>query len=231
PDLREDPVVRGTEARFVQTCGGRAPIPAPRHVKHPPFFQLKPPDVWTTLALTVRVDGTSTFELVGASAFPRHWVYDDEGKLAAKAGLADFKDWYRSAFGKRTPWGKQNSKAYVTAVETALERQLSVTIMRGGAKAETRAIKKGQALVEQGATGDELYLLLDGVLDVVVDGEPIAEVGPGAILGERAVLEGGARTATLRALTKCRVAVASADQIDRAVLEELSEGHRREERR
>jgi hypothetical protein len=229
PDLREDPAIRRSEARFVQTCGGRAPIPAPRHVRHPPFFQLKPPDVWTTLALTIRIDGTSTFELVGASTFPRHWVFDHEGKLAAKAGLADFKDWYRSAFGKHTPWGKQDSKAYVTAVETALERQLSATIMRGGQKAETRTIKKGQPLVEQGAPGNELYLLLDGVLDVVVDGEPIAEVGPGAILGERALLEGGTRTATLRALTKCRVAVANADQIDRAALEELSAGHRREE--
>jgi hypothetical protein len=229
PDICKEPAVHGTEARFVQTSGGRAPIPAPRHVKHPPFFQLKPPDVWTTLALTIRADGTSSFELVGASTFPRHWVYDEEGKLAAKAGLADFGDWYRTAFGKHTPWGKQDSKAYVTAVETALERQLSATIMRGGAKPELRSLKKGQALVEQGAPGNELYLLLDGVLDVVVDGEPIAEVGPGAILGERALLESGARTATLRALTKCRVAVAHADQVDRAALEELSAGHKREE--
>ncbi|MSO79404.1 MAG: cyclic nucleotide-binding domain-containing protein [Acidimicrobiia bacterium] len=231
PDLCHDPAVHGTEARFVQTAGGRAPIPAPRHVKHPPFFQLKPPDVWTTLALTIRADGTSSFELVGASTFPRHWVYDENGKLAAKAGLADFSDWYRTAFGKHTPWGKQDSKAYVTAVETALERQLSATIMRGGTKPEIRSVKKGAALVEQGAPGNELYLLLDGVLDVVVDGEPIAEVGPGAILGERALLEGGARTATLRALTKCRVAVASADQVDRAALEELSTGHKREDTR
>lgn len=231
PDLCQDPAVHGTEARFVQTAGGRAPIPAPRHVKHPPFFQLKPPDVWTTLALTIRADGTSTFELVGASTFPRHWVYDQDGKLAAKAGLADFKDWYRTAFGKHTPWGKQDSKPYVTAVETALERQLSTTIMSGGAKPEFRSVKKGHALVEQGAPGNgELYLLLDGVLAVVVDGEPIVEVGPGAILGERALLEGGARTATLRALTKCRVAVAAADQVDRAALEELSAGRRREER-
>ena len=93
-----------------------------------------------------------------------------------------------------------------------------------------RTVKKGKALVEQGAAGDELYLLLDGVLQVVVDGEPIAEVGPGAILGERAVLEGGTRTATLHALTKCRVAVARADQLDRTALEELSQSHRREER-
>jgi CRP-like cAMP-binding protein len=68
------------------------------------------------------------------------------------------------------------------------------------------------------------------VLDVVVDGEAIAEVGPGAILGERALLEGGRRTATLQARTKCRVAVAPGDAVDRDALAALSEGHRREER-
>ncbi len=69
----------------------------------------------------------------------------------------------------------------------------------------------------------------DGVLSVEVDGESLAEVGPGAILGERAALEGGQRTATLRAVTPCRVAVAPGDAIDRALLVEPSEGHRREE--
>ncbi len=230
PDIRRDPEVRGTEARFVQTTGGRAPLPAPRHVRHPPFWQLKPPDVWTTLGLTISADGTSRFELVGASQFPRHLIYDERGHLTAKAGLADFKEWYRHAFGKHTPWGKRDSKALLTEVETALERQLSTTIMRGGEKPQIRTVKKGRALVEQGAAGDELYLLLDGVLDVVVDGTPLAEVGPGAILGERALLEGGRRTATLRALTRCRVAVAEASQVDRGALEELSTGHRREER-
>ena len=228
PDLREDPEVHGTSARFVQTTGGRAPIPAPRHVRHPPFFQLKPPDVWTTLALTLHADGTASHELVGASTFPRHWVYDEHGALTAKAGLADFKDWYRGAFGKHTPWGRENSRAYVTAVESALERQLSTLIMRGETMPKVRTVKKGQSVVEQGEPGDELFLLLDGVLDVVVDGEPIAEVGPGAILGERAVLEGGHRTATLRARTKCRLAVAAGDAIDRDALATLSEGHRRE---
>ena len=229
PDRRDEPIIRDGEARFVQTAGGRAPLPAPRTVRHPPFFQLKAPDVWTTLALTLRADGTSEFEVIGASGFPRHWVYNPTGQLAAKAGLADFKDWYRTSFGKHTPWGDEDSKAYVTAVETALERQLSTTIMRGGAKPQIRTIKQGAKLTEQGTPGDEMYLLLDGVLDVVVDGDPVAEVGPGAILGERAVLERGTRTATLQALTKCRVAVAAADQLDRAALEAISHGHRREE--
>ena len=42
------------------------------------------------------------------------------------------------------------------------------------------------------------------------------------------VLEGGKRTSTLEAQTACRVAVARADQIDRAALIELARGHRRE---
>lgn len=231
PDRRLDPDVRGTQARFVQTAGGRAPLPAPRTVRHPPFFQLKPPDVWTTLAITIGADGRSEFEMVGASLFPRHWVYDADGHLVAKAGLADFREWYRTAFGKHTPWGDHDSKAYVTAVETALERRLSTSIMRGAdAKPEIRSLSSGDTLTEQGAPGTELYLLLDGVVHVLVDGETIAEVGPGAILGERSLLEGGLRTATLRAQTKCRVAVAAANQVDRAALLELSTGHHREDR-
>ncbi len=74
-----------------------------------------------------------------------------------------------------------------------------------------------------------MFLLLDGVVDVEVDGEPIAEFGPGAILGERAVLEGGLRTSTIKARTKARVAVATGEQIDETALAELSEGHRKEE--
>ena len=72
--------------------------------------------------------------------------------------------------------------------------------------------------------GDELFLVVDGVLVAEVDGEEVAEIGPGAILGERAVLEGGKRTATLRARTRCRVAVIPADRIDRTAIEELALG-------
>jgi CRP-like cAMP-binding protein len=102
--------------------------------------------------------------------------------------------------------------------------------MRGGAKPEIRRLKEGSLLTEQGQPGDELYLLLDGVLLVEHDGEPLAELGPGAIVGERAILEGGTRTVTLRATTPIRVAVASADAVDREKLVELSRDHRREER-
>jgi hypothetical protein len=230
PELRADPEATETTVRFVQTFGGRPAVPAPRRVNHPPFVQIEGPTVWSTLALTLHADGRNEWELVGASTFPRHWIYDNEGKLTAKAGLTDFKEWWRHSFGDHTPWGDQDSPALVTTVETALERELSTLIMRGGKKPKVRKLKEGQVLVEQGQIGKELYLVLDGVLNVDCDGESLGDLGPGAIVGERAILEEGRRTATLRAATKMRVAVAHVDEIDLDKLRELSEGHRREER-
>jgi hypothetical protein len=229
PLLQAEPEVGDGEVTFTQTAGGQPGLPSPRRVNHPPFFQLKGPVVWTTLKLSVRRDGTSEHHLTGASGFPRHWLYGTEGRLEKKAGLTDFGEWYRHAFGTHTPWGDEDSPALVTEVETALERELAGRIMQGDAKPDVRSFKEGALVTEQGAPGDEVFLLLDGVLRVEVDGELVAEVGPGAILGERAVLEGGTRTASLRAVTSGRVAVAAADDIDRAALAELSEGHHRED--
>ena len=224
-ELRAEPEVTETSARFVQTFGGHVALPAPRHVNRPPFVKLQAPTVWTTLALVLRADGDADWEFVGASPFPRHWVFDHEGKLAGKAGLANFKEWWRHSFGTHTPWGELDSPALVTTVETALERELSAQIMQGDEKPKLRTIKEGQLLMEQGELGHELYLLLDGVLAVEVDGEVLSEVGPGAILGERAIIEPeGRRTATLRALTKSRVAVADTSQIDRDKLRAISHG-------
>lgn len=229
PDLRRDPEVSQDSVRFVQTAGGRTGMPAPRRVRRPPFVQISAPLAWTTLALTIHSDGSSDFEVLGASPFPRHWIYDSAGKLAAKSGLIDFKTWYREAFGVHSPWGAEDSPALVTEVETALERELSRSIMRGEAKPRIKKVKKDSVLCEQGQEGNELFLLLDGVLRVEVNGEPLAEMGPGAILGERAILEGGKRTSTLRAVTPCRVAVASGGEISKEALAQVATGHRREE--
>jgi Cyclic nucleotide-binding domain len=224
--LQPEPEVGPGAVRFVQTVGGRAGFPAPRRVRGKPFFRIHSATAWTTLALTIRADGSSEGELAGASPFPRHWIYDSEGKLVQKAGTIDFKTWYREAHGERTPWGDEDSDVFVTQAESALERRLSQELMQGKAAPKRRSLEQDETLVVQGEPGDELYLLLDGVLAVEVDGVELGEIGPGAILGERAVLEGGRRMATLSARTRCRVAVVPADMIDRAAMEELAAGHR-----
>jgi hypothetical protein len=232
PDIRLKPKITKTSATFVQTCGGRPGMPAPRRVRRKPYIQLRPPTVWTTVQLTLHADGRVEQAMTGATVFPRHWVYDGGGKLIAKSGMIDFKEWYTKVFGKKhTPWGNEDSPAFVTTVETALERQLSSTIMRGGKKPKIRKVKEGGTLVEQGQPGEDLFLLLDGVLAAEFNGEKVNELGPGAILGERAILEGGTRTLTLRALTNVKVAVAPGDQIDREALAEVATGHRKEENR
>jgi len=229
PDLQPEPQVGETEVTFFQTAGGRTGVPAPRRVRRAPYLQFAAPLAWTTLSLTVRADGSSAFALTGASSFPRHWVYGADNKLSAKSGMIDFANWYRRAFGKHSPWGDEDSEALTTEVETALERQLSATLMQGGAKPKVRKLKAGAVVTEQGAEEDDLFLVLDGVVRVEVDGERMAEYGPGSLHGERAVLEGGRRTSTVRAVTACKLAVAPADSVDRAALAELSTGHRREE--
>lgn len=229
PVLRSEPEIGDGWVRFLQTAGGRTGLPAPRRVRRAPFVQWKAPLVWSTLAMTLYADGRCEFEVAGASPFPRHWVYGSDTALAAKTGLTDFKDWYRKAFGRHSPWGDEDSPALVTAAETALERQLSTEIMRGGEKPSIQSVKAGATILREGDEGTELYLVLDGVVRVEKDGEALAELGPGAVVGERALLEGGGRTSTLVAVTRCRLAVARADQIERSALVELAGGHRREE--
>jgi hypothetical protein len=229
PDLQRDPEQGDGWVRFVQTTGGRTGLPAPRRVRRRPYVQWQAPLVWTTLSLTLHAGGRAEFAMTGASRFPRHWVYDGGGQLSHKSGLTDFTDWYRRSFGRHTPWGDEDSPALVTAVETALERTLSVELMHGAAQPRIQRLKAGDVLVGQGEPGTDVYLVLDGVLRVDRDGERLAEYGPGALLGERAHLEGGVRTSTLVAVTPCRVASVDASQLDRSALEELSGGHRRED--
>src|SRR5205085_8853104 len=105
---------------------------------------------------------------------------------------------------KHSPWGDEDSPAITTAVESAVEHDLSKVVI--DAKPDFRKVKKGKSLVEQGEEGNEVFLLFDGVLSVEIDGEAVTEFGPGAILGEMAIVGEGKRVATLRAVTDCRIA-------------------------
>ena len=230
PLLQAEPERHADRVRFVQAAGGRTGAPAPRPVRRPPFVRVTSPTAWTTLACTIHADGRVEHEVVDASPFPRHWIYDHDSRLVAKSGSIDFQTWAETNVGDHTPWGElSGAEALVTEVETALERELSLRIMRAGERPELRRMATGELLTRQGEPGQEVFLLLDGVVVVEVDGQPLAELGPGSIVGERAVLEAGVRTSSLRAITPLRVAVARAEQLDVASLTQLAGGHRREE--
>ena len=168
-------------------------VPAPRRVEGRNYFHVGSIAAWTTLQLVLHADGRAEASLVASSPFPAHWVYDAKGRIAEKAGLTSIADWFGEALGSETPWGGLESAEIEDARAGA----------RADAAAERRAMPRrrlepGETLVRQGEEGTEMFLLLGGTLEVEIDGEVVAELGVGALVGEMAVFEGGRRTATLR---------------------------------
>jgi CRP-like cAMP-binding protein len=58
-------------------------------------------------------------------------------------------------------------------------------------------ITEGSKIVEQGRLAYELFVIQNGTADVVMNGEVIAQMGPGDVVGEIGVLQTHLRTATV----------------------------------
>jgi small-conductance mechanosensitive channel len=71
------------------------------------------------------------------------------------------------------------------------------------AKMRPRKLEPGQTAVRQGDSGDSLYVLAEGILDVEVDRgdrQPIRDrIAPGEVFGEMSLLTGQPRSATITA--------------------------------
>jgi hypothetical protein len=229
PEIRHMPQLTTDEATFVQTCGGRPGFSFLKPSLRWPFLVNRPFTIWTTIQLTLRADGSTSQRLLGASPFPRHWLYDSDGQLVEKAALTRAQQWARTAFGSHTPWGGEEQIPVVAQPETGLERALSERIMGSATRPAIRTLAAGDYLFRQADQATSVALVLDGNLEVRVDGKAVGKVGPGTVVGERAGLESGQRTADLFALTDARVGEVPASTLDRESLSELALGHRRED--
>jgi hypothetical protein len=76
---------------------------------------------------------------------------------------------------------------------------------------EERRIDSGKDVFREGDTGDAVYLIVKGSVRVFVGGDGtdrpehvLSELGPGACIGEMAVLDAAPRSATVRALERTR---------------------------
>ena len=217
PLLRPEPEAHRDHVRFSQTVGGRIGLPVPRPVAGKPYFHVGSATAWTTLELVLGVDGSAEGRLVGASPFPRHSLYGPDGALVAEHGSSQYLALHGEA-PDTFPW----------VADDPLDAELDAISLRSGARLSRRRLRPGETLVEQGDVGCDMFLLIDGVLDVDVNGQTVAQVGAGALLGELAVLGDGHRTATLRAARPSRVAVLTAASISGSKLPELAAASRLE---
>lgn len=92
-------------------------------------------------------------------------------------------------------------------------------------KARLQVFGKGEALVEQGEEGDSFFVLLEGSVEVLVRDEEgrevkVATLAPFDYFGEMSLLTGEPRSATVRALEDCVVAV-----VDRRAFSEVIQGN------
>ncbi|HET9499176.1 MAG TPA: MFS transporter [Marmoricola sp.] len=83
--------------------------------------------------------------------------------------------------------------------ETYLSRLPEQVRQRFESSGSRAVLGAGDWLFAAGDPAEAMYVVSTGRLEVVLDGEVIRELGPGAILGELALLTGGARSASVRA--------------------------------
>ena len=69
-----------------------------------------------------------------------------------------------------------------------------------------RRVSEGELLIRDGAVVDQLYIVIDGALEVVVgDGKRIAELAAGDILGEMSMIEKRPPSASVRSMSEGRL--------------------------
>ena len=61
--------------------------------------------------------------------------------------------------------------------------------------------RSGHVLMREGARAHEMYVLIDGTVEVTKDGAHIADVGAGGFVGEMALLAHSSRNSTVTATT------------------------------
>lgn len=65
--------------------------------------------------------------------------------------------------------------------------------------------KAGDDIFKEGDKAELMYVLIEGEIEILHNGQIIDEAGPGSLIGEMALIEASPRSATARARTNCRV--------------------------
>jgi CRP/FNR family transcriptional regulator, cyclic AMP receptor protein len=116
-----------------------------------------------------------------------------------------------------------------------LDHLVQVPLFSACTKKELQAVSRasdevklpaGKVLCEQGSVGREAFVVVEGEAEVRRNGRKIATLGPGACIGELALLDHGPRTATVTAGTDLTVLVLGAREFAGIIDEVPSISHK-----
>jgi CRP-like cAMP-binding protein len=116
-----------------------------------------------------------------------------------------------TAMGERAPTAKTIDAATAAlARSTFFARMSNETRAALTASGASVSIQPGAALFYKGDPGEALFIVLEGEIEIstaTADGRMvrIAALGPGAVIGEMAVLDGGGRSADATAMRRTRL--------------------------
>lgn len=68
---------------------------------------------------------------------------------------------------------------------------------------DLQLLAAGQVLFSEGERGDVMFVLMSGTADIIVHNKVVETVGAGAIIGEMAMIDDNARSATVVARSDC----------------------------
>ena len=71
---------------------------------------------------------------------------------------------------------------------------------------DLRSFKRGETIFKQGDSADCMFALVDGSVEIQLQGTIIERIAPGGVFGEMALIDGQPRSATAVAATDCRIA-------------------------
>jgi CRP-like cAMP-binding protein len=86
-------------------------------------------------------------------------------------------------------------------------------------QAEIVEFRAGETLMTEGEPGHEFFVIVDGEVGVTTGSTTVAKLGPGAYVGELALLAPGPRTATVTALHDTSVVLLGSREFYAAVEE------------
>ncbi len=135
----------------------------------------------------------------------------------------------RDIFLARMPWRQRNWHYDKDQVRQLAQLPLFASLSNGelqqlATEMAVFPMQQGETVVSQGDVGDSMFVLAEGLLHVSVTREDgsqfqVAELGPGEFFGERSLLTGEPRSATVVCAVECVVCEITKDAVSSLLAE------------